>query len=60
MDVIYMEGNPHCISIWSNSCAVTYFFAVGNVDDFHLDGLAVEHELLAVAQVCKSGDLMTA
>ena len=27
-----------------------------DVDDFHLDRLAVEDELLAVAQVCMSGE----
>ena len=36
------------------NCNATHFLAVRDVDDFHLDRLPVEHQLLPVAQVCKS------
>ena len=36
------------------NCIATHFLAVRDVDDFHLDRLPVQHQLLPVAQVCKS------
>ena len=33
---------------------LAHFLAVRDVDDLHLDRLAVEDELLAIAQVCKA------